>query len=94
MEKIKMQRINVVKFLVGMGSGMIIGLLFAPQEGSETRRQLARVATEPGEVAREQVANVRQKAGNIGANLGRWATEKVVDKVVPESLSGGTSPRT
>lgn len=88
-----MQRINVVKFFVGVGSGVIIGLLFAPQEGSETRRRLARVAKEPGEVAREKVADLRQKAGDIGANLGRRAVEKVVDTVVPERLSGGTGPR-
>jgi len=63
----------MMKFLIGMGCGMAIGLVIAPQEGSETRRQLARLAKEPAEVARERVAEVRRKAGDMGAAFGRHA---------------------
>lgn len=83
----------MLKFLAGIGCGIAVGLLIAPAAGRETREQLRRLATEPVDVAREKVAEVRQRAGEIGANLGRQAAEKAVDRVVPEKLATGTEQR-
>ena len=78
------------KFFVGIGCGMAVGLLIAPRPGEETRAQLKRLATEPQQVAREKVAEARQKVADMGADLGRKMAEKAVDNV-PESLATGTN---
>jgi hypothetical protein len=36
---------------------------------------------------RNQVEQVRQKAGDMGANVGRQAAQQAVDKVIPEKLN-------
>jgi gas vesicle protein len=77
----------MLKFLAGIGCGIGIGLLIAPAPGEETREQLLRVAKEPANVAREKVAEIRQKAGDMGANLGRQAAEQAMDKVLPGNLN-------
>ena len=41
-------------FLVGLGIGSLIGALFAPKSGEETRKYLARKASEGNEFARKQ----------------------------------------
>lgn len=77
----------MLKFLAGIGTGIGIGLLIAPKAGEETRRQLRDIATDPTGAVRDQVEQVRQKAGEIGANLGRQAAQQAVDKVIPEKLN-------
>jgi gas vesicle protein len=81
---------EMLRFLAGIGCGMAVGVLIAPRPGDETRAQLRRVATQPREVAREKVAEARQKVSDIGANLGRQAAQKVMDSIVPENLSTGS----
>ncbi len=76
----------MLKFLVGLLCGAGIGLLVAPAEGEETRRQLMRAVQDPNAVARERLQDVRDKVGEMGANLGRQAAEQAVDKVTPETL--------
>ncbi len=83
----------MLKFLIGIGCGIGVGLLIAPQEGSETRRNLVRLAKEPGKVAREKVEESRQKVGEMGANLRRQIAQKAVDKIIPEGLATGTEQR-
>lgn len=77
----------MLKFIAGVGCGVAIGLLIAPASGEETREQLRELAQEPVEAARRKVQDVRQSAGEMGANLGRQAAEKIVDKATPETLS-------
>jgi gas vesicle protein len=81
---------EMLKFLAGVGCGIAVGVLIAPKPGAETRAQLRRLATEPGEVAREKVAEARQKVSDMGANLGRQAAQKVMDSILPENLATGT----
>jgi gas vesicle protein len=82
----------MMKFLIGVGCGIGVGLLMAPQKGSETREQLARISSDPIGVAREKVGDLRQKISDAGARAGRQAAEAAVDKVIPESLATGTKP--
>lgn len=77
----------MVKFITGILCGVGVGLLVAPASGEHTRRQLMRAAREPQQVAREAVSNIREKAGDMGANIGRQAAQEAVDKVIPEKLS-------
>ena len=76
----------MLKFLAGIGAGVGLGLMIAPAAGRETRRQLMDIAKDPTGAVRDQVQQVRQKAGDIGANLGRQAAQQAVDKVIPDKL--------
>ena len=77
----------MLKFVTGILCGVGVGLLIAPASGERTRRQLLRVVREPQEVARQAVSTIREKAGNMGANVGRQAAQEAVDKVIPEKFS-------
>ena len=77
----------MLKFLAGIGTGIGIGLMVAPAAGRETRRQLLETAKDPTGAVRNQVEQVRQKAGDMGANVGRQAAQQAVDKVIPEKLN-------
>lgn len=76
----------MLKFIAGVLCGTAVGMLFAPAPGASTRRRLAQAVRDPEELARETVANVREKAGNMGARIGQEAAEKAVDRVVPDRL--------
>ena len=77
----------MLKFIAGLVCGAGVGLLIAPASGEDTRRRLAQAARNPEELAREAVTNIREKAGDMGADLGREAAQKAVDQVVPEKLN-------
>lgn len=77
----------MLKFVIGILCGVGAGLLLAPAAGSETREQLMQRIKDPASLARDKVAELREKAGEMGANLGREAAEKAVDKVVPDNLN-------
>jgi gas vesicle protein len=69
-------------FLVGLGIGSLIGILFAPKSGEETREYLAKKATEGNELARKKGRELRDRAGEtvergketIAQTKGRIAT--------------------
>lgn len=77
----------MLKFLIGIGCGVGLGLLIAPAEGEETRKQLLEVARNPREVAQRKVQDVREEIAQMGADLGRQVAEKAVDNVIPEGLN-------
>ena len=77
----------MLKFIAGLVCGAGVGLLIAPASGEDTRRRLAQAARNPEELAREAVSNIREKAGDMGADLGRQAAQKAVDQVMPEKLN-------
>jgi gas vesicle protein len=77
----------MLKFVIGLGCGIGLGLLIAPASGEETREQLLELASRSGDVARQTVQQVREDIAQMGANLGRQVAEKAVDKGIPDTLS-------
>ena len=49
-------------FLIGVGIGSLMGVLFAPKSGAETREYLAKRAGEGNELARKKVREMRARA--------------------------------
>lgn len=49
-------------FLAGLGSGIALGILLAPQSGEETRQRLRSRTEELGDSVREQAGRMRQSA--------------------------------
>ena len=48
-------------FLVGLGIGSLIGVLFAPKSGGETREYIAKKAREGNELARKKAREMRDR---------------------------------
>jgi gas vesicle protein len=53
---------NVNYFLVGLGIGSAVGILFAPKSGRETREYLAEKTREANEFARKKARELRDRA--------------------------------
>ena len=49
-------------FLVGLGIGSLVGVLFAPKSGAETREYIAKKTREGNELARKKVRELRHRA--------------------------------
>ena len=49
-------------FLAGLGLGALVGVLYAPQSGEETREQLRRSARDGADRLREQARQARDQA--------------------------------
>jgi gas vesicle protein len=49
-------------FLIGVGIGSLMGVLFAPKSGAETREYLANRAGQGNELARKKVREMRARA--------------------------------
>jgi len=56
---------KVSYFLVGLGIGALIGILFAPKSGEETRELLAQKAEEGKEYARSKARELRERAEDL-----------------------------
>lgn len=52
-------------FLVGMGIGALLGILFAPKSGEETREYLRGKAEEGREYAQRKARELRERAEEI-----------------------------
>jgi len=48
-------------FLVGLGIGSLIGVLFAPKSGEETREYIAKKTREGNELARRKARELRDR---------------------------------
>lgn len=72
-----------MKFILGLGTGIVLGLLCAPASGEQTRQQLLDRARElsdlPERKAAEMAENAKDKAGELGAKLGCQAAEAAVE---------------
>ena len=56
---------KVSYFLVGLGIGALIGTLFAPKSGEETREFLAQKAEEGKEYAQKKARELRERAEDL-----------------------------
>lgn len=52
-------------FLVGLGIGALIGILFAPKSGEETREYLSSRADEGREYAQRKARELRERAEDL-----------------------------
>jgi gas vesicle protein len=53
---------NVNYFLVGLGIGSAVGILFAPKSGQESRERVAKKAREANEYTCKQARELRDRA--------------------------------
>ena len=78
-----------MRFLLGFGIGVVLGMVFAPAAGQETRRKLRERAAELAQLPQEKVAHAanvaKDKAGELGARAGRQAVETVKDQVIGQN---------
>lgn len=56
---------KVTYFLVGMGIGTLVGLLFAPKSGEETRKFLSDRADEGKDYAQKKARELRERADDL-----------------------------
>jgi len=52
-------------FLVGLGIGALVGILFAPKSGEETREFLTQKAEEGKEYAQRKARELRERADDL-----------------------------
>ena len=52
-------------FMVGLGVGALLGILFAPRSGEETREYLANKADEGREYAQRKARELRERAEDL-----------------------------
>ena len=60
-----MDRDDAASLLVGAGLGLVVGMLFAPKPGAETRGLLAERAGEVPDYVRDRSATLRDSASEI-----------------------------
>ena len=56
---------KVTYFLVGLGVGALVGILFAPKSGEETRDFLAKKADEGKDFAQRKARELRERADEL-----------------------------
>lgn len=56
---------KVSVFLVGLGIGALVGILFAPKSGEETREYLSNRADEGREYAQKKARELRERAEDL-----------------------------
>ena len=52
-------------FMVGLGIGALIGILFAPKSGEETREDLSQKADEGRDYAQRKAREIRERAEDL-----------------------------
>ena len=57
-----MDKNGLSSFLLGLGVGVAIGMLFAPKSGSETRELIKNKAGEGGEYIKQRSADIKDTA--------------------------------
>ena len=67
-------------FLAGLGIGAVVGVLYAPQSGSETRELLMSKAEEGREFVRRRAQDARDQAGQW-ADRGREMINAQKDQI-------------
>ena len=64
-------------FLAGLGLGALVGVLYAPQSGEETREQLRRSARENADRLRDQARQARDQASQyVDRGREKWSQQR------------------
>jgi gas vesicle protein len=74
-------------FLMGLGFGIGLGILFAPMSGEETRSRLGDTANDLANSARESVEQGRDRVQR-GVSAIRSAGERITNEVRPTGTEG------
>lgn len=86
-------------FLAGLGTGIALGVWFAPRSGEETRRQLRERMDDIGETLQQRSGEIRDRAEDLGRRAGEAARDVAsqvkqvtdnVEHVVLERLNSGS----
>ena len=56
---------KVTYFLVGLGVGALVGVLFAPKSGEDTREYLSKKADEGRDFAQRKAKELRERADDL-----------------------------
>ena len=67
-------------FLVGLGIGALVGILFAPKSGEETREYLSQKADEGRDYAQRKAQELRERAEDLverGKNVAARQRESI-----------------
>ena len=79
-----------MKFLLGVGLGLGLALLFAPAEGKALRRRLLQKGSDlvhaPSQKVKRTTEALKERAGEVGARVGRQAAEAAVGGISDEVL--------
>lgn len=86
---------NFLLFCCGFSAGVCLGLIAAPAAGEHTRASLAEkargVARIPEEKAQQAADIAKEKAGDLGSQIGRQAAESAVE-ALKENVLGKQKP--
>jgi gas vesicle protein len=67
-------------FLVGLGIGAVVGILFAPKSGEETREFLSKKAEEGKDYAQQKARELRERAEDL-VERGKQVASKQKDSL-------------
>jgi gas vesicle protein len=76
---------KVTYFLVGLGVGALVGILFAPKSGEDTREYIAKKADEGRDFAQRKAKELRERADDLierskdAANRGKDSISAAVE---------------
>lgn len=79
---------KVSYFLVGLGIGTLLGILFAPKSGEETRQYLKDKAEEGRDYAQKKARELRERAEELGERA-RDTVERQKDQLA-SAIDAGT----
>lgn len=65
-------------FAIGVAAGAALALIYAPQSGARTRRQIRRSFNDASDYVRDAAANVQDQAGKY-IKRGKDAVDDVID---------------
>jgi gas vesicle protein len=71
---------SLLTFMAGAATGFIVGILFAPASGKETRSKIKEQAAKTGEAAKENYEKIAKEAGK-GIRLVKEKTGESVDAI-------------
>lgn len=69
-----------LSFLVGTATGFILGILFAPTSGEETRKKIQESAKKTGEAAKDSYEKIAREAEK-GINIVKEKTSEGIDSI-------------